>query len=91
MSQWQLLWNFCNADGDSEIPLENARKCAVAAAKYAARWEAAHLSLDNVGHLYYFVVRYGDAVDQDGSDGVNYDEYIYNIWGADAVIKLITY
>ena len=75
-SQWQPLWNFCIADGDSEITLEDLTKCV----------KAAHLR--DVRFLFSFrryVRRYWDAIDQDGSGGVNYEEYIYNFVGAHAV------
>merc|ERR1711937_17648 len=70
---WQPLWNFCNADGDSEITSAELTTCAKTAAEYVGMSETTQ------GFLYNFGAKYWSLVDQDGSNGLNYDEYKYTM------------
>merc|ERR1711915_932743 len=72
-TNWQQLWNFCNADGDSEITSAELTTCAKTAAEYVGMSETTQ------GFLYNFGAKYWSLVDQDGSNGLNYDEYKYTM------------
>ena len=70
---WQPLWNFCNADGDAEITSGELTACAKTAAEYVG------MSDTTQTFLYNFGVKYWALVDQDNSNGLNYDEYRYTM------------
>ena len=78
-AEWQPLWDFCNANADNEITGEELTQCAASAAEYVGMSEATQ------SFLYDFGVKYWNVVDQDGSGGLNYDEYKYTMGGFAAV------
>merc|ERR1712136_437419 len=79
---WQPLWNFCNADGDAEITSAELTACAKTAAEYVG------MSDTTQTFLYNFGVKYWALVDQDHSNGLNYDEYRYTMAAFAAVDAL---
>merc|ERR1712156_418396 len=74
-SQWQPLWNFCNADGDAELSSTELTSCGPRAANYLGMPQA------HQNFLYNFAGKYWSVIDQDGSGGLNYDEYRYTFGG----------
>merc|ERR1712002_77652 len=74
-SQWQPLWNFCNADGDAELSSGELTSCGARAANYLGMPQA------HQNFLYDFAAKYWGVIDQDGSGGLNYDEYRYTFGG----------
>ena len=69
------MWNFCNADGDAELSSGELTSCGARAANYLGMPQA------HQNFLYDFAAKYWGVIDQDGSGGLNYDEYRYTFGG----------
>merc|ERR1711893_142086 len=73
--QWEPLWNFCNSNGDAVLSSDELVQCGKRAGDYLGMPEA------HQNFLYDFAAKYWDAVDQDGSGDLSYNEYKYVFGG----------
>ena len=74
-SQWQPLWQFCNADGSDALSSDELTSCGARAANYLGMPQA------HQNFLYEFAGKYWSVIDQDGSGDLSYDEYRYTFGG----------
>jgi len=74
-SQWQPLWQFCNADGSDALSSDELTSCGARAATYLGMPQA------HQNFLYEFAGKYWSVIDQDGSGDLSYDEYRYTFGG----------
>merc|ERR1711892_76568 len=74
-SQWQPLWQFCNADGSAALSTTELTTCGARAANYLGMPESQQ------NFLYKFAGKYVSVIDQDGSGDLSYDEFRYTFGG----------
>ena len=60
------MWNYCNADGNSEISVAELTACSKAGAQYVG------MSDSTADFIYNFAAKYWNVVDQDGSGSLRY-------------------
>jgi len=74
-SQWDPLWNFCNASDDGELTAEELIACGKKAAAYAEMPDRYQT------YMYDFAKKYFSTIDLDGSGTINKEEYKYTMAG----------